>query len=81
MDEVSKFIVENTQADSFGAIVVRGIVWLILVTIFAVGAAQGKSHKRVKSEAGLFLAFIIFSAVAIYVSFGFIPTLTSIASE
>lgn len=78
MEAISTFIIENLQADSIGSIIARGIIWLILVTIFAYGVAKGKSQKRIKSEAGLFIAFLIFSTLAIYFSFGFIPTLTTI---
>jgi len=79
MDQpLSQFILENLQADSVGSIVIRGVIWLILVTIFAYGVGKGKSMTRIKSEAGFFLLFILLTAVAIYFAFGFIPTLTTI---
>ena len=78
METLSQFIIENTQADSIGSVVIRGGVWLILVTIFAWGAAKGKEATRIKSEAGFFLLFVALTAAAIYLAFGFIPTVTSI---
>lgn len=78
MDSFNRLVIENTQADSVGSIFIRAGIWLILVTILAYGVAKGKSNKRIKSEAGLFIAFLILSAVAIYIAFGFVPTLTSI---
>lgn len=75
---LSTFIVENLQADSIGSVATRAFIWLILVTIIAYGVAKGKSMTQIKSEAGFFLLFIILSAAAIYVAFGFIPTLTTI---
>lgn len=81
MNVVSQFIIENLQADSIGSIIIRAIIWLILVTILAVGVGKGKSMSRIKSEAGFFLLFIVLTAVAIYFSFGFIPTVTSIEEE
>lgn len=78
MDAISSFIIENLQANSPSAIIARGFVWLALVTIFAIGTAQGKTYARIKSEAGLFLLFIILTTIAIYVSFGFWPTFTSV---
>lgn len=81
MDQpIGDFIIANLQADSVGSVVVRGIIWLVLVTIIAYGVGKGKSHTRIKSEAGFFLLFVILAAAAIYIAFGFIPTLTTIES-
>lgn len=77
-EAISNFIIDNLQADSIGSIILRAVVWVILVTIFAIGVAQGKSMTRVKSEAGFFLLFLVLTAAAIYFAFGFIPTLTTI---
>lgn len=68
----------SLQADSVWSVVFRGGVWLILVTIFAYGAAKGKDKTRIKSEAGFFLLFVVLTVIAIYLAFGFVPTVTAI---
>lgn len=65
------------KVDSIGSIIARAIVWLILVSIFAIGAAKGQKHATIKAEAGFFVLFIILTGIAIYVTFGFVPTLTT----
>ena len=70
-------IIEFLAVDSIGSIISRAAVWLVLVSIFAFGASQGQKHSTVKAEAGFFLAFIVLTGITIYISFGFIPTLTT----
>ena len=77
-NDLIRFVVENLQADSVGSVIIRAVIWLVLVTIIAWGTAKGKEAARIKSEAGFFLLFIALTALAIYVAFGFIPTVTSI---
>jgi hypothetical protein len=79
MDQpIGEFIITHLQADSIGSVIIRGVIWVILVTIIAYGVGKGKSMTRIKSEAGFFLLFLILASAAIYVAFGFIPTLTTI---
>ncbi len=65
------------KVDSIGSIIVRAVIWLIIVTIFAFGASEGQKHSTIKAEAGFFLAFIVLTGVTIFFAFGFIPTLTN----
>ena len=76
----SELVVNLVRVDSIWSIAIRVLVWLGLVTIFSLGAAQGKKSRQVKSEAGFFLFFIVMTGVAIYMAFGIIPTLTTVSS-
>ena len=70
-------LIEFLKVDSIGSIIARAIIWLTLVTIFAFGASEGHKHSTVKAEAGFFVLFIFLTGAAIYLTFGFIPTVTT----
>ncbi len=78
MDQLSATVVNLVSVDSIWSIAIRGLIWLLFVTIFAIGVAKGKSQSRIKAEAGFFLLFIILTAITIYLAFGIVPTLTTL---
>jgi len=69
--------IELLKVDSIGSIILRAVFWLILVSIFAYGASEGQRHTTIKAEAGFFLVFIVLTGITIYITFGFVPTLTT----
>lgn len=81
MDTLGRLIVQAVRVDSIWSIVVRAIIWLVFVSIFAVGVSRGKNFVRIKSEAGLFIGFIILTGISIYIAFGIIPTITTTPSS
>ena len=73
MDKLAPILL-FTRADSFGSIILRGLIWLILVIIIVVGLDNGKARLGIKSDVGWFLLIICtLGLVSIFV-FGFLPT-------
>lgn len=73
MDSIYRLLV-LTRSDSFGSILFRGFIWLVLVLIIAVGLDNGKNHLGIKSDIGWFLLVIVtLGFVSVFV-FGFVPT-------
>jgi hypothetical protein len=77
---VNDIIINLIKVDSIWSIVIRAVIWLVLISIFAYGAAKNKSQSRVRAEAGFFLLFIILTGVTLYLVFGIIPTVSSAPS-
>ncbi len=77
MNNLAAAIINLVKVDSFGAIVIRAIIWLVLVSIVAYGVAKGKKDTQIRTEAAYFIAFIVISGIAIYLVYGIIPTLTT----
>lgn len=73
--------VELIAVDSIGSIFLRAGIWMVLVTILAVGSSKGKEFSRIKAESGFFMMFLLLSGVAIYFIYGFVPTLTPAPSR
>ena len=63
-----------TRADSMGSIIVRALIWLAVVLILAAGIDNGKSHTKIKADAGWFFIFIFSIGLASYFLFGFVIT-------
>lgn len=76
-DNFSETLINLVAVDSIGSIIIRGLIWLVLVSIIAVGTAQGKKMSQIRNETGLFLLFIVLTGVSIYFVFGIIPTISS----
>ena len=70
-------IVGLVAVDSIGSIIARGLIWLALVSIVAIGTAKGYKLSRIKTEAGFFMLFIVLTGIIIYMVFGIIPTVSS----
>ena len=68
------FIASNLGADSIGGLVIRAVIWIIAVLIFAIGIDNGRKHTNIKSDVGIFLAFFFRLAILIYLIFGTFPT-------
>ena len=77
MATLTELLIQLVRVDSIWSIVIRALIWLIFVSIFAVGIAKGKQYSTIKSEAGFFVAFLILTGITIYLVFGIIPTVTA----
>jgi hypothetical protein len=62
------------RADSVGSIVIRGLIWLVGVLIFAAGVDSGKKYIQIKADAGWFFLFLFGIGILSYILFGFVPT-------
>jgi hypothetical protein len=63
-----------TRSDSVGSIVIRGLIWLVVVLLFAAGLDSGRSYTKLKTDAGWFFLFLLSIGIASYYIFGFSPT-------
>ncbi|OGV96367.1 hypothetical protein A2W24_04510 [Microgenomates group bacterium RBG_16_45_19] len=63
-----------TRADSFGSILIRGLIWIVLVLIIAAGIDNGKEYLHLKSDMGWFLLVVFSLGLLSIFLFGFLPT-------
>jgi hypothetical protein len=63
-----------TRADKPGALVIRGIIWLIGVLLVATAVDHDKTERGIRADAGWFFLFLFSAGILSYVVFGFIPT-------
>jgi hypothetical protein len=64
-----------TRADQPGAIILRGVLWLIGVLIIAVAVDKNKDEAKLRMDVGWFFMFLFSAGILSYLIFGFIPTL------
>lgn len=73
-EAVQNLIAEATRIDSFGSIVVRGLIWFVVAVIIIISADSvdpDQVGSNLKANLGFFLMFIILSGGLIYLLFGF----------
>jgi hypothetical protein len=74
---LNEIIINLIKVDSIWSIVIRAVIWLIFVSIFAIGIGRGKKETRIRTEACFFIGFLILSGITLYLIFGIVPTLTN----
>lgn len=75
-EQLREFLQSLFAVDSVWSVIIRFIIWgIIAVTIImSVDAVKSDQQtKNLKSNLGLFLLFLVVSAVMIWVVFGFFP--------
>jgi hypothetical protein len=73
-ETIRELVISAFAVDSFGSIVLRGVVWLaiaIVIIISADAVDQDKASKNLKSNLGFLLIFMILSGGLVYLLFGF----------
>ena len=63
-----------TRADHPGAIVLRGVLWLLGVLVVASAVDHNKNERHLRMDTGWFFLFLFSAGILSYVIFGFIPT-------
>lgn len=76
-ETIRELVVSAFAVDSFGSIVVRGVIWLAIALVIIISADAvnpDNSSKNLKSNLGFLLIFIVLSGGLIYLLFGFTKT-------
>lgn len=63
------------RADSIYGVALRGVIWLIIVSLFIYGLFKGHKTRQIKATVGWFLMMCTFMGIISYLLFGYIPTL------
>ncbi|NCN87626.1 MAG: hypothetical protein GW941_01885 [Candidatus Pacebacteria bacterium] len=74
VETIKELIISAFAVDSFGSIILRGVIWLaiaMVIIISADAADPDKATKNLKSNLGFLLMFIVLSGGLIYLLFGF----------
>lgn len=67
-------ILELTRSDQPGALLVRGLIWLIGVLVVATAVDHNKDERKIRVDAGWFFLFLFSAGILSYLVFGFVPT-------
>lgn len=73
-ETIRELVISAFAVDSFGSIVLRGIIWLAIALVIIISADavdQDKASKNLKSNLGFLLTFMILSGGLVYLLFGF----------
>ncbi|MDH5532922.1 MAG: hypothetical protein OEX81_00650 [Candidatus Pacebacteria bacterium] len=73
-ETIRELVISAFAIDSFGSIVLRGIIWLaiaMVIIISADAADPDKASKNLKSNLGFLLIFMVLSGGLVYLLFGF----------
>jgi len=73
MEKILPFLI-FTRSDSFGSIILRGLIWLVLVIVIVVGLDNGKERLGIKSDVGWVLLILVSLGLLSLFVFGFLPT-------
>jgi hypothetical protein len=74
VETIRELVISAFAVDSFGSIVLRGVIWLaiaLVIIISADAADPDKATKNLKSNLGFLLIFIVLSGGLVYLLFGF----------
>ncbi len=63
------------RADSIYGVALRGVVWVIIVSLFIIGLIRNRKTREIKATVGWFLMMCTAMGIISYILFGFIPTL------
>ncbi|MEA2056681.1 MAG: hypothetical protein U9O78_03160 [Patescibacteria group bacterium] len=83
MITLRSFLDQALAVDSIWSVVFRGAIWLVIAVVILISTDNPDpeaSIKKLKSNLGFFVMFIILSGGLIYLLFGFTPTLSASAS-
>lgn len=58
------------EVGSIGSVILRGVIWLGLMVILAVGVSKQKSSTQIKADAGWFFIFLFSFGIVGYAVFG-----------
>ena len=73
-ETIRELVISAFAVDSFGSIVVRGLVWLAIALVIIISADavdSDSASKNLKSNLGFLLVFITLSGGLVYLRFGF----------
>jgi hypothetical protein len=74
IETIRELVISAFAVDSFGSIVLRGVIWLaiaLVIIISADAADPDKATKNLKSNLGFLLIFMVLSGGLVYLLFGF----------
>lgn len=74
VETIRELVISAFAVDSFGSIVLRGIIWLaiaLVIIISADAADPDKATKNLKSNLGFLLVFMVLTGGLVYLLFGF----------
>ncbi len=63
------------RADSIYGVALRGVIWVIIVSLFIVGLVRNRKTREIKATVGWFLMMCTVMGIVSYFLFGYIPTL------
>lgn len=63
------------RADSIYGVALRGVVWVIIVSLFIIGLIRNRKTREIKATVGWFLMMCTAMGIISYILFGYIPTL------
>ncbi len=67
-------VIESTKPGSPGALIVRGLLWLLGVLVVAAAVDRNKNERGLRVDLGWFFFFLFTAGILSYFLFGFIPT-------
>jgi len=73
-ETIRELVISAFAVDSFGSIVVRGVIWLAIALVIIISADSvdpDKATKNLKSNLGFLLIFMVLSGGLVYLLFGF----------
>lgn len=74
VETIKELVISAFAVDSFGSIVLRGVIWLaiaLVIIISADAADPDKATKNLKSNLGFLLVFMVLTGGLVYLLFGF----------
>lgn len=74
VETIRELVISAFAVDSFGSIVLRGVIWLaiaLVIIISADAADPDKATKNLKSNLGFLLVFMVLTGGLVYLLFGF----------
>jgi hypothetical protein len=73
-ETIRELVISAFAVDSFGSIVLRGVIWFAIAIVIIMSADAvdpDKASQNLKSNLGFLLIFVVLSGGLVYLLFGF----------